>query len=198
MRKFLTQVGLSALLLGFLCLLADTAEAGPFRRRAMNDSYSNGYYGDSSCACGSGMYYPSAGGSSSSMYYPSTRNYTTQVYPYGNPGQYNPGQTTSLYSPQYNQGNTGVMPNPMPSREVTKIRFSDNALEPGTLTIPVGTTVRWINDTKQPQTITSVRGDFESGDILPGKEFTATFNQPGTFDYSSRMQKDLKGSITVK
>jgi plastocyanin len=86
----------------------------------------------------------------------------------------------------------------MPAGEVVKIRLVDGAVEPTTLTITPGTTVRWINETRQPQTITSVSGDWDSGDILPGKELNAIFKRPGTFEYSSRFQKNLKATIIVK
>ena len=202
MRKFLVQLTLGALLLGFLCLLTETAEAGPFRRRAMYDSYG---YADN-CACGSSMYGTNGYGYGYGYGYPSGNYYANQGYPYG-PGyspQYGVAQA-SFYSPgsmppnpQTMPWNSNTTPNVMPSREMTKIRFSDNNVEPASITIPVGTTVKWVNDTRQPQTVTSVRGDFESGDILPGKDYTATFNQPGIFEYSSRMQKDLKGTIVVR
>lgn len=191
MRTFIVQAGLIALLLATLCAIADSAQAGPFRnRRGMqSDYYVDNYYTADSCCCGSGGYYPSGGmvGYGSQMYYSS---------PYRAYGPNTNGPTTSFYTPPY-QGGIGSVPNAMP-RETMKVRFVDGNIEPATMTIPVGTTVRWINDGKQPQTVTSVNGDWDSGDILPGKEFAATFNQPGTFEYTSRFQKSLKATITVK
>jgi len=86
----------------------------------------------------------------------------------------------------------------MLSREVTKITFTDNSLDPVNLTISPGTTVRWINDGNHPQTVTSIKGDFDSGEIQPGKEYKAMFTKPGLFEYTSKNQKDLKGTIVVK
>jgi len=178
MRTFTARFGRFIILLATLCVLVDSAQAGPFRNRRER------HHGD--CDCGSGMYNPSGpAGYGSSMYYPSAP---------GASAPFNNGPTTSFYTP----GTGGSVPTPMPAGEVVKIRLVDGAVEPTMLTIAPGTTVRWVNETRQPQTITSVGGDWDSGDILPGKELNAIFKQPGTFEYSSRFQKNLKATIIVK
>jgi len=179
MRTFTAQFGRIIILLATLCVLVDSAQAGPFRNRRERR------HGD--CGCDSGMYNPTGTvGYGSSMYYPSTTGSNTP---------FNNGSTTSFYTPATGGGS---VPTPMPSGEVVKIRLVDGAVEPTMLTIAPGTTVRWVNETRQPQTITSVSGDWDSGDILPGKELNAIFKQPGTFEYSSRFQKNLKATIIVK
>ncbi|MFO0826469.1 MAG: cupredoxin domain-containing protein [Gemmataceae bacterium] len=64
--------------------------------------------------------------------------------------------------------------------------------------LPSPSTVRWTNDAKNAQTVTSAKGDWGSGQLAPGQEFTATFTQPGTFEYTAGQNKDLKGTIVVK
>ncbi len=56
---------------------------------------------------------------------------------------------------------------------------------PGTVGITKGTTVTWTNDDGVSHTVTSVpQGGFDSGPIDPGKTYSYTFNQAGTFEYS--------------
>jgi plastocyanin len=103
------------------------------------------------------------------------------------------GTSSSYYTPG---GATASGATRMPG-ETTRIRFTDSQLDPPVVNLTVGMTVRWMNDSLRPQTVTSVNNDFDSGEILPGKEFVATFNRPGTFEYTSKNQKDFKGRIVV-
>lgn len=227
MRTLTIQLTLAATLLASLCVLPNTADAGPFRRDRgyyetdyVSPAYA--YPANAGCdCCGNGGYSTNMLVGSSmrtyysypgyySYYYPNNYypNYSTRAYTYGYPTYNYPltysannQPSTSLYSPNTTTGtgNTGDnIPSPMLSREVTKVTFTDNSLDPMNLTISTGTTVRWINDGKQPQTVTSIKGDFDSGDILPGKEYKAQFTKPGLFEYTSKYQKDLKGTIVVK
>jgi plastocyanin len=102
----------------------------------------------------------------------------------------------------------GGFPAPMPSPTPTgdtpvpinaeKVKITDGTFEPATITITPGTSVRWRNDDKKPHTVTSDKGNWGSGEIPPGSEFTATFTQPGTFDYHCKLNKDMKATIVVK
>jgi hypothetical protein len=94
------------------------------------------------------------------------------------------------YSQPYGAGYGGVTPaggfpagTSQPDTAVPanteKVRMTDNAFEPATLNITVGTTVRWTNDGKHPHTVTSDKGTWGSGEIPPGGEFTATFTKAG-------------------
>jgi hypothetical protein len=200
MRTFTAQLSVIVVMLASLCALADSAHAGPFRNRGgvYYNEYPTAYSG-----CESAMYYPTATGRfGSTMNFATPGYYANPGYAYGPPGNYRPtsdGQTTSLYSPPYTSGAMGgLVPNRMPARDPVQIRFLDDSLDAASITIAPGTIVRWINESRQPQTITSVNGDWDSGDILPGKEYRATFNQTGTFEYSSRFQRNLKGTIVIK
>ena len=126
--------------------------------------------------------------------YDGTTGYPGTTYAYGTPYNPQPGATQSGYFP-------GTVPNPMPARvttEATKARITDEAFEPATITIAPGTTVRWTNDGKEKHTVSSTTGAWESGDVLPGKDFTATFTQPGTFEYYCKYHKGMKATIVVK
>jgi plastocyanin len=69
---------------------------------------------------------------------------------------------------------------------------------PVTITVPAGTTVTWTNDDTVAHTVTSVTGAFDSGNIDPGKTYSFTFNQAGTFEYSCTNHPSIPhGTVTV-
>ncbi len=69
---------------------------------------------------------------------------------------------------------------------------------PDTITIPVGTTVIWTNDDGVAHTATSISGVFDSGSIDPGKTYSFTFNQAGTFEFGCTIHTSIPhGKITV-
>lgn len=73
----------------------------------------------------------------------------------------------------------------------------DFAFEPGTLSVPVGTTVTWTNRGERPHTITADDGSFDSGRLDPGEEFSFTFDTAGSFTYFCGFHPDMQGEIVV-
>lgn len=64
------------------------------------------------------------------------------------------------------------------------VDIKSSTFVPGTVGISKGTTVTWTNDDGVQHTVTSISGAFDSGPIDPGKTYSFTFNQAGTFEYS--------------
>ena len=69
-------------------------------------------------------------------------------------------------------------------------------------TIPVGTTVTWVNDGSEVHTSTSKESSpdsvkWNSGILLSTAEFSFTFNQPGTFGYICDVHPFMTATITV-
>lgn len=77
------------------------------------------------------------------------------------------------------------------------VQVVDFAFEPGTLTVPAGTTVTWTNAGNRPHTVTADDGSFDSGRLDPGEQFSQTFDQPGTFAYHCGFHQQMQGSIVV-
>jgi plastocyanin len=68
--------------------------------------------------------------------------------------------------------------------QVITVHIKDNFYDPGTATIAPGATVRWVNDGRNPHTVTSsTAGQFDSGVLKPGKSYTRTFPKTGTYAY---------------
>jgi FtsP/CotA-like multicopper oxidase with cupredoxin domain/plastocyanin len=82
----------------------------------------------------------------------------------------------------------------------TKVTMVDNRFQPGTVTVPVGTAVAWINRGANVHTVSAFDGSFESGAIAPGQAFVFTFDKPGTYQFLCRQHllNGMSGTITVK
>ena len=68
--------------------------------------------------------------------------------------------------------------------QVVTIHIRDNTYNPNTAAIAAGATVRWVNDGRNPHTVTSsTAGQFDSGVLKPGKSFTRSFPKTGQYAY---------------
>ena len=79
-----------------------------------------------------------------------------------------------------------------------------NCFDPPLLHIVVGTTVTWKNNDKFSHTITNgspydsqVGDKFDSGLISPGKEFSFTFRNAGTYHYFCELHPWMRGEIDI-
>lgn len=77
------------------------------------------------------------------------------------------------------------------------------AFSPATITIKVGTTVTWTNNTSAPHTVTSDDGTtFDSGASNPisanGGTYSFTFTKAGTFTYHCQIHPFMKATVIVQ
>lgn len=63
--------------------------------------------------------------------------------------------------------------------------------------IGVNNTVTWVSHSLGYDTITSVNGNFSSGQMAPGETFAYTFSQPGTYEYRCVYHPWMLGYVTV-
>jgi plastocyanin len=68
---------------------------------------------------------------------------------------------------------------------------------PADLTVGLGQTVTWRNETLDKHTVTSVNGLFNSGVMTTGSSFAVTFTKAGTFDYKCTIHPTMHGSVLV-
>lgn len=68
----------------------------------------------------------------------------------------------------------------------------------GTIVVPKGSTVRWLNETDALHTVTSDNGAFlGSGTFGRGQTYTVIFNTAGTFAYHCALHPYMKAQIIV-
>jgi len=84
-----------------------------------------------------------------------------------------------------------------------EVWLQSHAFVPASLTVPVGTTVTWINKDLAIHNVTSgVRwtpdGVFASGSLWHNAKFSYTFKQPGTFSYYCSIHSHMEGTIVVE
>jgi plastocyanin len=69
---------------------------------------------------------------------------------------------------------------------------------PGSLTVPVGTTVTWKFDDSTDHTVSADDNSFASSPMASGQTFTHTFSTAGTVAYHCSIHPFMKGTIIVK
>ena len=83
--------------------------------------------------------------------------------------------------------------------ETVEVSISDYKYEPATLSIKVGTTVRWVNNEKRVSHSILFTGTdgFESERFFPGESWERTFDKAGSYPYSCGPHPEMKGLIEV-
>jgi len=71
------------------------------------------------------------------------------------------------------------------------------AFNDATITVPVGTTLTWTNNDTTEHSATSVDSLWDSGKIVPGASFSATFTAPGTYAYYCKYHVFMKAIVIV-
>ena len=82
-----------------------------------------------------------------------------------------------------------------PANAVTIDNFS---FGPQTLSVPVGTTVTWINRDDIPHTSVSTDGLFKSKVMDTDEKFSYTFSKAGTYPYYCTIHPKMTGQIVVQ
>jgi plastocyanin len=85
---------------------------------------------------------------------------------------------------------------------VTTISMRNNTFVPQELTALPGTGITWINDDPGVHSVKSTgnaTGMFNSGDILPGSQWSYTFGQrEGRYEFTCSYHPEMKGAIIIK
>jgi plastocyanin len=68
---------------------------------------------------------------------------------------------------------------------------------PGSLTIPVGTTVTWENLDGEPHTALSIDGLFRSPALDEKDKYSFKFDKPGTYKFLCSIHPQMRGTIIV-
>ena len=81
------------------------------------------------------------------------------------------------------------------AQEVKIVNFS---YTPATITVSVGTTVKWTNQDSAAHTVTADDGSFTSGQLAQGATFSFTFSKAGTFSYKCGNHPSMLGKVVVQ
>jgi plastocyanin len=78
------------------------------------------------------------------------------------------------------------------------VSIKNFAFNPGSITVPAGTTVTWTNDDSAGHTVTADDGSFDSKTIASGDSFSQDFATAGTFTYKCTIHPSMTGTVVVQ
>jgi plastocyanin len=79
------------------------------------------------------------------------------------------------------------------------VKIDNFVFNPATLTVPVGTTVTWVNQDDIPHTVVSDdKTTFRSKPLDTDDRFAFTFNTPGAFGYFCSIHPHMRGMVVVQ
>jgi plastocyanin len=96
-----------------------------------------------------------------------------------------------------------LLSNPTKARSEAKpqtaeVRVDNFTFGPQSLTVPVNTTVTWINRDDIPHVIVSDDGVFRSKGLDTDDKYSFTFTKPGTYPYFCGIHPKMVGKIIVQ
>ena len=92
----------------------------------------------------------------------------------------------------------GVLAGGQQKAETTEVTIDNFSFGPGTLTVPVGTTVTWTNRDDIPHTVVSTEGVFKSKVLDTDEKFSFTFSKAGTYSYFCSIHPKMTGKVIVQ
>ena len=95
-------------------------------------------------------------------------------------------------------GQRSVLASPQQKAETTEVQIDNFSFGPGTLTVPVGTTVTWTNRDDIPHTVVSTDGVFKSKVLDTDEKFSFTFSKTGTYPYFCSIHPKMTGKVIVQ
>jgi plastocyanin len=82
--------------------------------------------------------------------------------------------------------------------KVQTVAIKGFAFSPQVITVPVGTTVTWINQDEDPHTVTANDKSFHSAALDTDDKYSFTFTRPGEFAYFCSLHPHMTGKVIVK
>lgn len=95
-----------------------------------------------------------------------------------------------------NAGQAGLSAT-QPAAGAVVVSIEDFAYRPATLSVPVGTTVTWVNRDAVPHNVIASDRSFYSGLMRRDAVWSQTFTQPGTFSYVCTLHPGMVARVAV-
>ena len=93
---------------------------------------------------------------------------------------------------------------PAPANSTTVMMVSGasslttTAYAPSPISVPVGTTISWLNNDNTAHTSTANNSAWASPAVAPGDRFNFTFNTAGAFTYHCTIHPGMVGTVNVQ
>jgi len=82
--------------------------------------------------------------------------------------------------------------------KATEVRVDNFTFAPDTITVPVNSTVTWVNKDDIPHVIASNDGVFKSKALDTDQKFSYTFSKAGMYPYYCSIHPKMVGKIVVQ
>ncbi len=79
-----------------------------------------------------------------------------------------------------------------------EVKIDNFVFGPAAITVPVGTTVTWINRDDIPHTVVSTEKVFKSKVLDTEEKFSYTFTKPGEYPYFCSIHPKMTGKVVVQ
>jgi plastocyanin len=79
-----------------------------------------------------------------------------------------------------------------------EVWLQNRAFTPASITVAVGTTVKWTNKDSYTHNVTSSTAVFNSGSMGNGAIFTFQFTAAGTYPYTCTLHPGMAGTVIVQ
>jgi plastocyanin len=79
-----------------------------------------------------------------------------------------------------------------------EVKIDNFSFGPAAITVPVGTTVTWINRDDIPHTVVSTEKVFKSKVLDTDEKFSFTFTKPGEYPYFCSIHPKMTGKVVVQ
>ena len=79
-----------------------------------------------------------------------------------------------------------------------EVKIDNFVFGPATITVPVGTTVTWINRDDIPHTVVSTEKAFKSKVLDTDEKFSYTFTKAGEYPYFCSIHPKMTGKVVVQ
>jgi len=96
------------------------------------------------------------------------------------------------------QGQASPAATPDAKATPVEVKIDNFSFSPATITIPVGTTVRWTNRDDIPHTVVNDKETFKSKTLDTDEQFSYTFTKPGTYEYFCSIHPKMTGKVLVQ
>ena len=106
--------------------------------------------------------------------------------------------TTPLQTTQQLTVTTIPVPQTTTSVSANTIRIKNFAFDPASITVKVGSTVRWENKDSVPHRIQFADKSISSFLLAASQSASQKFDQPGVFDYICSIHPDMQGTVIVE
>ena len=85
------------------------------------------------------------------------------------------------------------------SGDAVTVLMKDIKFEPAEVTVPVGGTVKWVNEDSVDHNAVAKEGDVPKSELFgKGGSYEATFEEAGTIEYVCTVHPGMEGTITVQ